>query len=81
MELENLLKEEVYWRQKARIQWIKEEDCNSKFFHRVANGRQNRNFIKSLVWEEGVILDNIGNISEEIVHFLGKLYSKTLGDS
>ena len=56
---ELLLKEEVYWRQKSRVQWIKEEDYNSKFFHKVANSRRNRKFIKSLGSKEGEILDNI----------------------
>ena len=39
-ELEELiLREEVHWRQKARVEWVKEGNCNSKFFHKVANGR------------------------------------------
>ncbi|RVW44240.1 Transposon TX1 uncharacterized 149 kDa protein [Vitis vinifera] len=46
-ELEELiLREEIHWRQKARVKWVKEGDCNSKFFHKVANGRRNRKFIK-----------------------------------
>ena len=68
---ELLLKEKVQWRQKSRVKWIKEGDCNSKLFHRVANGRRNRKFIKSLVSEEGVTLSNIEIISEEMVNFLG----------
>ncbi|KAJ9685197.1 hypothetical protein PVL29_017290 [Vitis rotundifolia] len=81
-ELEDLLlKEEVHWRQKSRVKWIKEGDCNSKFFHRMANGRRSRKFIKSLISKRGVTLSNIEVISEEIVNFFGKLYSKPVGDS
>ena len=31
-ELEELiLREEIHWRQKAKVKWVKEGDCNSKF--------------------------------------------------
>ncbi|RVX05721.1 Transposon TX1 uncharacterized 149 kDa protein [Vitis vinifera] len=81
-ELEDvLLKEEVQWRQKSRVKWIKEGDCNSKFFHRVATCRRSRKFIKSLISERGETLNNIEDISEEIVNFFGNLYSKPVGES
>ena len=64
-----LSKEEVFWRQKARVKWIKEGDYNTKFY-KVANGKRNLKFIKSLVSEEGAILDNIESISEETKNFL-----------
>ncbi|RVW27818.1 hypothetical protein CK203_107068 [Vitis vinifera] len=81
-ELEDLLlKEEVQWKQKSKVKWIKEGECNSKFFHRVAIGRRSRKFIKSLISERGETLSNIEVISEEIVNFFGKLYSKPEGDS
>ena len=48
-ELEELiLREEIHWRQKTRVKWVKEGDCNSNFFHKVANGRRNRKYIKVL---------------------------------
>ena len=73
-ELEDLLlKEEVQWRQKSRVKWIKEGDCNSKFFHRVATGRRSRKFIKSLIFERRETLSNIEVISEEIVNLFGNL--------
>ncbi|RVW44813.1 hypothetical protein CK203_112489 [Vitis vinifera] len=72
------LKEEVSWRQESRVKWIREGDCNSKFFHRVANDRWNGKFIKSLMSEDGIVLNNIESILEEIKCHFGKLFSKPL---
>ena len=47
---------------KNPVKWIKEGDCNLKLFHKVADGRQNRKFIKSFMFEMGVTLSNIENI-------------------
>lgn len=49
--------EEIYWKQRAKLQWLKEEDGNTKFFHSVANGRKNRNFIPQIL-HEGHLLEN-----------------------
>ncbi|RVW91061.1 Transposon TX1 uncharacterized 149 kDa protein [Vitis vinifera] len=81
-ELEELiLREEIHWRQKAKVKWVKDGDCNSKLFHKVANGRQNRNFIKFLENERGLVLDNSESITEEILLYFKKLYSSPLGES
>lgn len=40
--------EAIYWKQRSRLQWLKDGDENTKFFHAVANGRKNRNFIPCL---------------------------------
>ncbi|KAJ9678120.1 hypothetical protein PVL29_022881 [Vitis rotundifolia] len=81
-ELEELiLREEIHWRQKARVKWVKEGDCNSKFFHKVANGRRNRKFIKELENESGLMLNNSENIKEEILRYFEKLYASPSGES
>ncbi|RVW54237.1 putative ribonuclease H protein [Vitis vinifera] len=75
-ELEELiLREEIHWKQKAKIKWVKEGDCNSKLFHKVANGRRNKNFIKILENERGLVLDSSESITEEILLYFKKLYS------
>ena len=68
-------------KKKSRVNWRKERDCSSKFFHKVANGRRSRKFIKSLVLEDEVVLNNIESILEEIKCHFGKLFSKPLGGS
>ncbi|XP_039126955.1 uncharacterized protein LOC120263117 [Dioscorea cayenensis subsp. rotundata] len=44
--------EEIYWKQRSRLQWLKEGDENTKFFHAVPNGRKNRNFIPRLLKDD-----------------------------
>lgn len=56
--------EEIYWKQRSRLQWLKEADENTKFYHVVANGRKNRNYIPRIC-QNGVTLTNprdIGNV-------------------
>ncbi|KAK3211754.1 hypothetical protein Dsin_016460 [Dipteronia sinensis] len=65
--------EERYWRQRAWIEWLREEDSNTRFFHSKASARRSRNSIASLINEkcewvekknelEDVISQNFKNI-------------------
>jgi hypothetical protein len=49
-ELENsILQEEISWKQKSRVLWLKEGDKCTKFFHRVFNSNRRFNSIESLL--------------------------------
>lgn len=45
--------EESFFRQKARIRWLKEGDRNTKFFHQYVSKRHLRNRILSVVDSSG----------------------------
>ena len=50
-----LLREEFFWKQRSRLQWIKEADKNTTFFHRSASNHKIRNKINRLDGEGGRI--------------------------
>lgn len=52
--LEVLLdEEELYWRQRSRVDWLKCGDRNTTWFHRKATQRKQRNKIAGLLNERG----------------------------
>jgi hypothetical protein len=44
-----LVQEEAYWRQRAKMHWLKEGDLNTKFFHTTATVRSKAKKIMKLV--------------------------------
>lgn len=55
---EVLIREEIMWRQRSRIQWIRTGDKNTKFFHFRTLARKGKNRISCLqddsrTWHEG----------------------------
>ena len=76
-EIQNLLSlEEVSWRQKSRMLCIKEEDNNTKFFHKVANSRRRYNHI-SMLEVNGVIYEDESEMANQAVQFYKNLYKET----
>jgi hypothetical protein len=78
LELEaSLLQEEICWRQKSRVRWLKEGDKCTKFFHQVANANRRNNSIESLSVNGSDTSDSEA-ISSHIVNFYESLFSEPL---
>jgi hypothetical protein len=72
----SLLQEEICWRQKSRIRWLKEGDKCTKFFHQVANANRRHNSIDSLI-VNGLPTSDPNTINSHIVNFYQSLFSES----
>ncbi|GAV92473.1 hypothetical protein CFOL_v3_35852, partial [Cephalotus follicularis] len=66
-------KEEIYFKQKARINWLKLGDSNSKYFHKVVRVRQARNSIVKIQKSDGEWTQSQQEVGEESVQFFSDL--------
>lgn len=67
--------EEIRWRQRSRIQWLKQGDKNTKFFDRVATSHKRYNSIESLL-VDGCNTNDPSVIKETIKSFYQNLYTE-----
>ncbi|XP_031122605.1 uncharacterized protein LOC116025505 [Ipomoea triloba] len=70
-----LKQEECFWKQKARIKWLREGDANTKFFHETVKDRHRRQRISSIKNNEGTLLTSQLDIQTEAVNFFANLYT------
>ncbi|PNX70974.1 hypothetical protein L195_g057930, partial [Trifolium pratense] len=57
-----LNRQEVYWKEKARVNWHLEGDRNTKYFHRIAKIKSSTKFINSL--QDG---EHDSSLAEEVI--------------
>lgn len=68
-------REEVYWRQRSRQDWLKFGDKNTKFFHNKAKRRQVRNNIEKIHDAAGNVYDEEPDIMELFVSYFEDLFT------
>ncbi|KAL4194233.1 hypothetical protein AMTRI_Chr05g67590 [Amborella trichopoda] len=72
--LSTLKKEELFWYQRCRINWLKVGDLNTRFFHRIANWCRRENTI-STIKVNNLYLDRPEEVESAILAFFQNLYS------
>lgn len=67
--------EEMFWKQKARIQWLKEGDRNTSYFHASVAARRRKNRISSLQKSNGQWCINNSEVESEINQYFSTIFS------
>ncbi|XP_073051733.1 uncharacterized protein [Primulina eburnea] len=68
-------KEELYWKQQSRVNWLANGDRNSKYFHACASLRRMKNHISGLFTAHGDWCTEPRNISEIVEHYYSNLFT------
>jgi exonuclease III len=74
---EQLLREEVLWKQKSRELWLSCTDLNTKFFHASTACRRRYNSISCLLSADGSSISGRENIGSYLVNHFSSLFSTT----
>ncbi|KAA3486342.1 reverse transcriptase [Gossypium australe] len=69
-------KDEQYWEQRARINWLRYGDKNTAYFHSQASSRRKKNTIQRMQNDTGGVMENIQDIEN-----IARVYFQKLFDS
>jgi hypothetical protein len=70
-----LAQEEAFWKQRAKVYWLRDGDTNSRFFHATASAKKKRNEITHLKNDEGDTVDSQHEICEVAKAYFDQLFS------
>lgn len=69
--------EEKFWYQKSRVQWLKEGDRNTRFFHASSKNRIARNRLCSIVTDKNETVYGNQRIAREAERYFTELFTST----
>mgnify|MGYP004706984917 FL=1 len=69
--------EEQYWAQKARIEWLREGDKNTKFFHACVKGRRRKNRMLNIQRENGTWTNSEEELGKEVANYYRILFTSS----
>jgi hypothetical protein len=69
-----LVQEETYWRQRAKMHWLKDGDMNTNFFHMSASTRQRAKKIEKLVNEDNIEVTGQADLCAVALNYFDYLF-------
>jgi hypothetical protein len=70
---------DLYWRQRAHVNWLERGDRNTAFFHSYASGRRKKNKIKKLIREDGSIVEREEEMAAVVTNYFTNLFTSCAG--
>ena len=87
MHVEKELKEELYgmleqkelkWRQRAKENWLRDGDRNTKYFHACASQRHRKNRVERIVDRLGRTCDTTTTVEQAFVDYYQDLFKSSM---
>lgn len=75
--LKLLEKQDIYWKQRSKQFWLKEGDCNTRFFHRFASQRRKINRVERIKDKTGQWCETTAEVQREIEGYFLELFTAT----
>lgn len=72
-----LVKEELWWAQRAKVQWLKHGDLNTKYFHYKASQRKRKNCIHSITDPYEKVWRDNNHIHEIFTTYFKEMFTST----
>ncbi|XP_024156414.1 uncharacterized protein LOC112164456 [Rosa chinensis] len=69
-----LYQEELFWRQRSKVTWLKEGDRNTSYFHRKTENRKRKNMLQGLFDEDGQWHDDDSGIAGVVADYFAKMF-------
>jgi hypothetical protein len=72
--------QELFWKQRAHVNWLKNGDRNSKYFHSFASERKRVNRIKKLKKYDGSVVERDEEMAAVITNYFNSLFTQSIGN-
>jgi len=78
--LERDKQEEVLWKQKSRVRWLKEGERNTKFFHYTTIQRRMNTTITHIQNRQGERVEDYADIEQELLIYFKQVHHEPQTD-